>query len=429
MIASRPRRGPSPLLPLRYLTVAAVAFPTAAVGVVWLAPEMTGHYYHPHLVALTHVVTLGWITLTIMGATYQLVPIVLERTIWSERLARWQLAVLIVGIVGMVAHFYIGAWPGLALAAGFLAAGVVMHLLNVTLTLRGFTDWSVTARLIVLGYAGLAATTAFGIVLAVNHVWSFLPGEFFPTLHAHAHLALLGWIAPMILGVAARVYPMFLLAPEPRGWPGELQFLGLATGVPAIVVGLVGVPDLVGPGALAVALAGAAHLWWVLTMVRRRKRPVLDWGLRFMLTGAGFLLPVAVLGLALALGGLSGPQAAGAYAILALGGWISLTIAGMMLKIVPFLVWYRVYGPLAGREPVPTLAQLCWAPAEAAAYGLLTGGVVLLAGSVAAGNAAWIRLAGTVLLLGAVAFTTTLARVLWRLHSGSDRAPVLAART
>ena len=28
-----------------------------------------------------------------------------------------------------------------------------------------------------------------------------------------------------------------------------------------------------------------------------------------------------------------------AYAVIVLGGWVSLTIAGMMLKIVPFLVW------------------------------------------------------------------------------------------
>ena len=36
----------------------------------------------------------------------------------------------------------------------------------------------------------------------------------------------------------------------------------------------------------------------------------------------------------------------------------------MMLKIVPFLVWYRVYAPRAGRQPVPTLAQLSWPAAE-----------------------------------------------------------------
>ena len=72
----------------------------AALGVVWLAPELVGHYYQPRVVALAHTVTLGWITLAIMGASYQVIPVVLERPMWSERLARWQLAVLITGMPG-----------------------------------------------------------------------------------------------------------------------------------------------------------------------------------------------------------------------------------------------------------------------------------------------------------------------------------------
>ena len=72
-----------------------------------------------------------------------------------------------------------------------------------------------------------------------------------------------------------------------------------------------------------------------------------------------------MLGVALATDRLSGPRVALAYAVVVLGGWVSLTIVGMMLKIVPFLVWYRAYGPRAGREPVPTLAQLSWPRAEA----------------------------------------------------------------
>ena len=76
-----------------------------------------------------------------------------------------------------------------------------------------------------------------------------------------------------------------------------------------------------------------------------------------------------------------------AYAVLVLGGWVSLTIAGMMLKIVPFLVWYRAYSPRVGREPVPTLAQLSWPRVEGVAYVLLTGGVIGLAGAVARASA------------------------------------------
>ena len=252
----------------------------------------------------------------------------------------------------------------LAAAAGLLAIGIALHLLNVGMSLRGFTRWTFTARLVALAYGGLALTTVFGLALAANRVWPFLPGELFPTLHAHVHLALLGWVAPMILAVAARVYPMFFLAPTPQGWHSFLQLWGLTTGVPLVVLGLLGVHGLLVAGTLAVVAAAGAHVAWVCEMAWGRKRPGLDWGLRFVLTATAFLAPAVVLGVALATDRLAGPRVALAYAVVLLGGWISLTIVGMMLKIVPFLVWYRAFSPRAGREPVPTLAQLSWPRAD-----------------------------------------------------------------
>src|SRR5499427_2109214 len=140
--APAPGRGISPLIPVGYLTCAAAAFLAAAAAIVWLAPDLAGHYYHPRVLALTHTVTLGWITLAIMGASYQLIPVVLERPIWSERLARWQLVILIIAVVGMIAHFYLGTWPGLVGAAALLAVGVVLYLFNIGLSLRGFAQWT-----------------------------------------------------------------------------------------------------------------------------------------------------------------------------------------------------------------------------------------------------------------------------------------------
>ena len=401
-----------PLLPLTYLLCAAAAFLLGSAGVMWVAPELSGHYYHPRLLALTHTVTLGWITLAIMGASYQLIPIVLQRPIWSERLARWQLAVLAIAISGMAGHFLLGTWPGLAGAAGLMVVGVSLHLLNVSLSARGLAQWTFTARLALLGYVGLAATTIFGSILALNHVRPFLPPTLFPILHAHVQLALLGWVAPMILGVSARVYPMFLLAPEPSPWASRSQLWGVTLGVPSVVVGLLTErPRLLVAGALAVAIAAVAHAAWVFEMVRARKRPGLDWGLRFTLTGTAFLVAATALGLALALDLLSGPRVALTYAVLMLGGWISLTVAGMMLKIVPFLVWYRAYGPRAGRERVPTLAEISSPQIEGLAYVALTTGVALLAIAVFEGDATWIRAAGFVVTVGAIAFATALGRV------------------
>jgi hypothetical protein len=415
---SRPGHAPSPLLPLAYLVCAAAAFVLASASLLWLAGDLAGHYYHPRLLALAHMVTLGWITMAIMGASYQLIPIVLERPIWSERMAGGQLAIVTGAVAGMVAHFYRGTGLGLAMAAGLMGIGVVLHLVNVGLSVRGLRQWSFTARLVVAGYGGLALTTLFGLALALNRLWRFLPDDYLPILHAHVLLALFGWVGPMILGIAARVYPMFLLSPEPRGAVSRVQLWTLALGTPAVVLGVIGEPRLLVLGTLMLTVTALSHTGSTLELVRGRKRPELDWGLRFAATATAFLLPAAALGLLLATDLLSGPRSAQAFAVLVLGGWISLTIVGMMLKVVPFLVWYRVYGPRAGREPVPTLAQLSWARGEALAYALLTPGIGLLAAAVLLGHTAWIRAAGAIFALGALAFASALARILGHLWPG-----------
>src|SRR5262245_26157621 len=391
-------------VPLRYLLAAVIAFVLAAPGVVWFAPELTGHYYHPRIVALAHTVTLGWITLAIMGASYQLIPIVLGRPVWSLRAARWQFWLVAVAITGMIAHFYIATWLGLVMAAAMLACGVALHLVNVALTFRGADRSRFTARLIALAYTGLALTVAFGLLLGVDHLHKILPGGFFSNLHAHVHLALLGWVMPIVLGVSARVYPMFLLAPPPPRWSEQTQFLALAVGVPTLVVGLLlDRPAGVIGGALLVSVAAAAHLAWIASMIKHRRRPHLDWGLCLVLAGAAFIVPGLILGWGLALGLIAGPRFALAYAVVILGRWISLTIAGMMLKIVPFLVWYRVYGPHVGKARIPALPDLSWPHAEGAACVLLATGFIALAAAMSSGNAEAIRAAGVIVTLGGLA--------------------------
>jgi hypothetical protein len=415
-------------LPLAYLAVAGTAFVLAALALPALGAELTGHYYHPRVLALVHVVALGWITLAILGASYQLIPVAVERPLWSERLARWQLWGLVAGIVGMVGHFWTGRWTGLAWAAALVGASALCHVANVALSLRAVTRWTFTAGGLALGLAGLALTVAFGVTLAATHGHDVLPRGVLAGVQAHFHLALLGWIAPMILGVAARVYPMFLLAPEPRGRGARLQLWGLGLGVPALVAGLLlGRVALVLPGAAAVAGALAVHVTWVVGLARHRKRPTLDRGLRFALTGTAYLGPAAALGLALALGLAGGPRLATAYAVLALGGWVSLTIVGMMLKIVPFLVWYRVYAPRAGREPVPMLTELSWPAAERLAYGLLTGGTAALAVAIAVGERPATTASGAAVAAGAVTFAAALGRTLLHLLPGRGGRPVPAS--
>jgi hypothetical protein len=409
--AFRPGGGGLVTVPLRYVTVAAGAFVLAASAVPWLAPELGGHYYQPRLLALTHMIALGFVTLAIMGASYQIVPVVLERPIWSARLARWQLGLFGAGTAGMVAHFHLAAWSGLGWAAGLTALGIGAHLLNMGLSLRALPRWSFTARLFAAGTAGLGMTALAGIGLVGARMGLYALADPLGLVGAHFHLALLGWVLPTLLGVAARLYPMFLLAPAPQPRLARVQLWGLLLGVPAVVLGLAAWPRLVLPGALLVAVGVAAHSAAVAAMLATRKRPALDWGLRAAIAGTACLGLAALAGLALAEGRLAGPRATLAYAVLALGS-VSLTIAGMLLKIVPFLVWQRVYAPRIGRAPVPTLAELGWPRAQAFGSVGLLAGTLGLAAAVAAGDAAWIRGAGALLGPGALAFGGALGGVL-----------------
>jgi hypothetical protein len=408
-------RTPSPMLPLGFLATAAVAFGFAGLALPWVAADLTGHYYHPRILALAHSVTLGWITLTILGASYQLVPVVLERSVWSERLGSWALALTGLGVVGVVGHMAISSWSGLVWGAGLLAAGVTAHVINIARTLRGLERWSFTAIMLAMGFLGLVLTTLFGAALSVEHIRPFLPGDFYARLHAHIHVALLGWVLPVVLGVSAHVYPMFLLTPRPGSRVLAIQAWGLALGVPAVVVGLLAAPTLAAAGALAVAASIATHVVWVASLLRGSRRPAFDWALRFLVAGAAYLAVAAALGVTLAFGAVSGPRWALTYGVLVLGGWASLTIVGMMLKIVPFLVWYRVYAPRAGRLPVPGLADLRWPITEAVAFIALTGGIAALAIGVGVGHAEAIRAAGAIVSVGTLAFVATIATMLHHL--------------
>ena len=411
-------RAPDTRLPLTYLGTAATAFVIAAVAVPWLAPELSGHYYHPRVLALTHTITLGWITLAIMGASYQLIPIVLKCPLWSEHLARWQLAALVVGIAGIVAHFFVAEWSGLVWAAALVAVATAAHVVNIALTLRALATWTFVARFVVIALIGISLTILVGLALAVDHLHQHLRGDFYARLHAHVHLALLGWVLPMIVGVAERTFPMFLLGAAHDDRLERIELWGIVAGVPALVVGLLGWKILAVAGAAGVAAAVAAHLASIVRIARARKRPTLDWPVCFLLSGAVLLVPAALLGMALLLDVIRGPRWALAYAVLGIGGWISLTIVGMMLKIVPFLAWYAAFGSVAGRAPVPSLAQLGWPAAEAVAFVGLAGGVVVLTAGVAVGWPPGIRLGGVLLAAGALAFAATLARVLRHLVPG-----------
>ena len=108
----RTNRGPARLLPLLYLGTAHIALTLASLLAALWPQAVAGFFYHSRMVALVHLVTIGWITFSILGAIYIVGPIALRMDMAPRRMDSVAYALALIGLIGMVAHFWIQEYAG-----------------------------------------------------------------------------------------------------------------------------------------------------------------------------------------------------------------------------------------------------------------------------------------------------------------------------
>lgn len=412
---SAPARQPSLWVPLRYWVVAQASFLAVLFWAPFGAERFAGSFYQGQTLALTHLLALGWITMTTMGASFQLVPVALETTLYSERLARWQFWLMLLGTAAMVVHFRGLQFRAVAAGAGLVLVAVLLYVFNLGRTLFRLARWDIVARHVVASLLYLLATALLGGLMAVNKL-SPIPGaDALRLIFAHAHLAGIGWVGMMILGVGYKLIPMFSLgelgderAPRWQFWLINLGLIGLFG---SLLVG----NRLALPFALAVTAAIGLYLWKMAAVLRESRRPKLDWGLWHAVSGLIYLGVVSLIGLWLAsgwgAGGSWSVNVAFGYAVLALLGWMSVTIIGMTYKILPFLVWHHRYSDVVGLRPVPTATEFVGEDLPGLGFWILHCGILTLVAGLIFQWAPVIQVGTLFLAVGGVLFGIALLRI------------------
>ena len=354
---------PDVTLPLRFMALGLGSF---LASVVWLSfrPDLVvGYHYGPRFVALTHLVVLGFITSVVMGAMYQLVPVALETKLHSERQARFHFWCHLIGVPGMVAMFWVWNPKQIGHFGSVFGLGVGLFAWNIFRTLRRTPRWNAVAYGIASSIIWLTLTMLAGLFLASAKCWPQINRlDPIASMHAHAHLGVLGAFVVLIVAVSYKLVPMFLLGElqsERRArWSIHLLNAGL--------LGLVPTMALRSPWKLAFAgivVAGfAVYAVELAAILRARKRRSFDWGLRSFFTALALLGPLAALGVFLSWPGLDPTEFTArlenVYGFVAVFGVVAWAIWGMLYKILPFLVWYRAYGGAIGRNKVPALHEM-----------------------------------------------------------------------
>jgi len=371
------------------------------VGLVLVSPALaSGAFLTPRVVAVTHLFTLGWITTSIMGALYQFLPVALGVAVRSERVAYGTFAVYAPGVA-----VFVGAMGGahvdaMLVGAVAVAAGLLLFVGNLTATLARAAHRDVTWWALTLADVFLFLTLLLGLLLAGNLRWGYIGAKRVIGVGTHLHIALVGWVLMVIVGVAHRLLPMFLLSHGADERAGRAAVALLGTGVTALAAlhhtHLAARKWL--PAALI--LAGlAAFLAQARSFYRHRRKPVLDAGLKLAAGGLTLLGLAALLSVPVLVRGIGSPHLAATYVLLLILA-ISLFVAAHYYKIVPFLVWYHRFSSLIGRAEMPQVADLYSGRWAAGAGVLLLAGTLGLTASVAGGWAAGARAAALVFAAG-----------------------------
>jgi hypothetical protein len=419
-------------LPLGFFVAGPLALVLLQLVLALDGGRLLQHYLLPADLSETHLATLGWVTMMMIGALYQLAPVVFQTRLHSERLGLVQFWLYLGGVAGLVLSFRRMWTPGLGIFGTLVVLAVALFLYDAGRTLHGSRVRSLTGSYLLHALACLGLTVIAGLTLALDlHFhWFAIPRH---ALAAHVHLAAVGWLGLTLIGTSYQLMPMFALVHGHGTRLARTILWTLTGGLAALFFSLLlALPRPLFLGA-AVVVAGAllAYAYDVYRMFRLRRRRALDLTQQHTIVSTTSLVLAVGVGLYIA---FVDPRGAAqtrwylAYAELALGGWLTLAIMGQYYKILPFLVWHHRYSARMGREPVPLLRDL-YQPrrAQIAFYCYLAGYALTTVGFLA-GSAAAVRGGGVLGLSGSAAFAWTLVEVLGP-HRPPARVPLVGRGT
>src|SRR5690606_9991900 len=157
---------------------------------------VTKTHIHPALFAITHSLTLGWGTMMIFGASYQLLPVLIEGELKSDLLGYLSFIFAATGIPLLIVGFYFFFTTPIVMqiAAIRINSAIIFYLVNVVSSALASKNINVHAWFIICGTLWLFSTTIFGLLLVFNFGEnSILPKDSYSYLSIHAHIGIIGW--------------------------------------------------------------------------------------------------------------------------------------------------------------------------------------------------------------------------------------------
>ncbi|MDE3212232.1 MAG: cytochrome c oxidase subunit I [Bacteroidota bacterium] len=404
---------------LPFYGYAAVSFLAATVLLFFASDHFTQHYFEPPTLAVTHAMALGWGTMIILGASHQLVPVIVEGKLYSEKLAALSFLLAAIGIPLLVYGFYVFdigipiRWGG-----SLVVGAILLFVVNLGKSMSKSQSQNVHAAFVFTASIWLLLTVSLGLTLAFNFGEVIMPEGSMHYLPLHASLGMIGWFLMLVIGVGARLIPMFLISkyehPRLLWWVYYLINGALVSFF--LIFYLSGSPDwyFLPLGALLVAVV--LFLYYCRKAFQQRLRKKVDPQMRLSLFSAAMIaLPILILaGIILGIskvGSVFMPLVL-CYGFLVFFGWLTALILGMTFKTLPFIVWNKVYHLKSAQANTPSPKELFSQHLFKAMSGCYILGVIVFCTGIVGHSLVVLKIGAVLLIITAFLYTWNVIKIL-----------------
>jgi len=361
------KNAPSPNVVLPHYAIGAIFFIIASVLMYFASADMANSFIGPKVLSMAHIVILGWITVIIFGALYQLIPVVMEVKLFSETLAHISLYTLVPGTVLLSYSFwntYIGETLYMQIGGTLIFISIILFLVNAFMSALKTQQKTIENTFIVTSALWLTITVLFGIFITMNTALHFIPKSNIELLKIHVHVGIVGWFMLLVIGVSSTLLPMFFIAHKLNRKYLKLSYYFINLGLIALIATL-----YFDVNEWTKMISGLILLTGIIFFVKynydaykKRLRKKLDIGMKLSVFAFVLLFLTLVFGIlsVLNLNDLKDYNLSfnTAYGVSLLLGFLTSLILGQMYKTLPFIVWLKLYQDKVGKFKIPMPAHI-----------------------------------------------------------------------
>ncbi|MDC0933818.1 hypothetical protein OAR97_08200 [Arcobacteraceae bacterium] len=310
-------------------------------------------FHDPYIIASIHLVTIGFILMTILGALQQMLPVVAGAVIPKANItANITYYSLTLGLITFAMSFFLYTKVLFFISAALLLVGLLYFTLIALYQLLKVPNKSYIVIGIIISLVFFILSFMLGIHLLIANATSNIGAFHYDFALVHYNYMFFGFLFILIVALTIQVVPMFWVASAFEKIYQAIIIFGSTVLLVLYPINLftnLGL-DLV----YKIALTALVILFGIITIqkLRSRKRKLKDITVYFYITSMVFLLFGTVYWFMMSFFHLPVNLLA---IIFGLGFVVSL-MNGMLYKIVPFLTWFHLNAK--GLFDIPSMREM-----------------------------------------------------------------------